>query len=166
MNRIGLGFDVHGFADARPLVLGGVEIQHEAGLLGHSDADVVVHALMDAILGAMRADDIGTHFPDSDQQYAGARSIELLERVGELMRGEGWTLVDADITLALELPKIAPYRTQMRENLAEALRVPVESVGLKATTTEGLGFTGRKEGVAAWAVALLERATTSETGRT
>jgi 2-C-methyl-D-erythritol 2,4-cyclodiphosphate synthase len=157
VSRIGLGFDVHAFAEGRALVLGGVVIPHELGLVGHSDADVVVHALMDAILGAMRADDIGTHFPDSDPQYAGVRSIGLLERVGDLMRSEGWRLVDADIVLALELPKIAPFRAQMRENLAAALRVPTDSVGVKATTTEGLGFTGRREGVAVWAVALLER---------
>ncbi len=157
-NRIGLGYDVHAFAPGRPLVLCGVEIEHEMGLLGYSDADVVVHALMDAILGAMRADDIGTHFPDTDPQYEGVSSILLLERVGDLMREGGWRLVDADIALALEAPKIAPHRGEMRCRLAEALHVPVESVGIKATTTEGLGFTGRREGVAAYAVVLLERA--------
>lgn len=158
LNRIGLGYDVHAFEPGRRLVLGGVDIPHEVGLLGHSDADVVAHALMDAILGAMRADDIGTHFPDSDPRYAGACSVELLEQVGELMRAEGWNLVDADVVVVLEVPKIAPYRAQMRARLADALRVPVDSIGVKATTTEGLGLTGRREGAAAWAVALLERA--------
>ncbi len=154
--RIGLGYDVHAFVAGRPLVLGGVEVPHERGLEGHSDADVVTHALMDAVLGAMRADDIGAHFPDTDPQYAGVPSVALLEHVGELMRGGGWHLVDADIVVALERPRLSPFRPEMRERLAVALGVPVESIGLKATTTEGLGFTGRQEGVAAYAVALLE----------
>lgn len=154
--RIGLGFDVHAFVAGRPLILGGIEVPHERGLEGHSDADVVTHALMDAILGAMRADDIGAHFPETDPQYAGVSSVALLEHVGELMRGGGWHLVDADIVVALELPRLSPFRTQMRERLASSLSVPVESIGLKATTTEGLGFIGRQEGVAAYAVALLE----------
>ncbi len=155
--RIGLGFDVHAFVEGRPLVLGGVEVAHERGLAGHSDADVVTHALMDAILGAMRAEDIGTHFPDSDAQYDGARSLELLVHVARLMADEGWRLVDADIVVALERPKLAPHRDRMRDSLAGALGVSIDRVGIKATTTEGLGFTGREEGVAAWAVALLER---------
>lgn len=154
--RIGLGYDVHAFAAGRPLVLGGVRIEHDRGLQGHSDADVLAHALMDAILGAMRAGDIGTHFPDTDPAFAGVSSIALLERVGELMREGGWRLVDADTVLALEAPRISPYRDTMRENLAAALGVPVDHVGVKATTTEGLGFAGRGEGVAAHAVVLLE----------
>jgi len=155
--RIGLGYDVHAFADDRLLVLGGVELGHPRGLVGHSDADVLVHALMDAILGAMRAGDIGAHFPDTDPDWAGASSIGLLERVAALMRADGWELVDADTVLVLEAPRISPHRDAMRARMAEALGVEVCRVGLKATTTEGLGLTGRSEGVAAQAVVLLER---------
>jgi len=155
--RIGLGYDVHAFADDRLLVLGGVELGHPRGLVGHSDADVLVHALMDAILGAMRAGDIGAHFPDTDPDWAGASSIVLLERVAALMRADGWELVDADTVLVLEAPRISPHRDAMRARMAEALGVEVCRVGLKATTTEGLGLTGRSEGVAAQAVVLLER---------
>jgi len=155
--RIGLGYDVHAFADDRLLVLGGVELGHPRGLVGHSDADVLVHALMDAILGAMRAGDIGAHFPDTDPEWAGASSIGLLERVAALMRADGWELVDADTVLVLEAPRISPHRDAMRARMAEALGVEVCRVGLKATTTEGLGSTGRSEGVAAQAVVLLGR---------
>lgn len=155
--RIGLGYDVHAFAPGRRLVLGGVEVPSEVGLLGHSDADVLVHALMDAILGAMRAGDIGHHFPDTDPAYAGASSIELLLQVAQLLDEAGFRLVDADTVLILEHPKIAPYRDEMRRVMAEALGVPADSVGVKATTTEGLGFEGRSEGVAAQAVVVLER---------
>lgn len=155
--RIGMGFDVHGFAVNRPLVLGGVAIPYSKGLAGHSDADVLAHALMDAILGAMRAGDIGEHFPDTDPAYKGSDSMQLLAAVVKMMRDGGWELVDADCVLALEEPKVAPYRDAMRSNLAAWLGVDVSSVGLKATTTEGLGFTGRREGVAAWAVVLLRR---------
>jgi len=153
MTRIGLGFDAHAFVRDRPLVLGGVTIPHDRGLAGHSDADVLAHALMDAVLGAMRAGDIGEHFPDTDPEYAGISSLELLRRVGGLMRSQGWGLMDADCVLVLERPRISPFREQMRESLAEALGVPVESLGVKATTTEGLGFTGRREGIAAMATA-------------
>jgi len=156
--RIGLGYDVHRFADDRRLVLGGVDIPHEQGLLGHSDADVLVHALMDAILGAMRDGDIGAHFPDTDPRYAGCSSIELLREVADLMRTAGWRLVDADTVLSLEAPRISPHRDAMRERIAQALGVERDSIGVKATTTEGLGATGRREGVAAYAVVLLERA--------
>jgi len=155
--RIGLGYDVHAFADDRALVLGGVELSHPRGLAGHSDADVLVHALMDAILGAMRSGDIGAHFPDTDPAWAGASSIALLERVGALMRADGWDLADADTVLVLESPRISPHRDAMRARMAEALGVDVARIGLKATTTEGLGLTGRGEGVAAQAVVLLER---------
>lgn len=155
--RIGLGYDVHAFAEGRTLVLGGVEIEHPVGLAGHSDADVLVHALMDAILGAMRAGDIGAHFPDTDAAWAGASSIGLLTRVGDLMRADGWDLVDADTVLVLESPRIAPHRDTMRTRMAEALGVAASRIGLKATTTEGLGAMGRGEGVAAQAVVLLER---------
>jgi 2-C-methyl-D-erythritol 2,4-cyclodiphosphate synthase len=156
-SRVGIGYDVHGFADGRRLVLGGVQVPHGRGLLGHSDADVLTHALMDAILGAMRAGDIGSHFPDTDPAYEGCSSIELLERVGGMMREDGWRLVDADTVLVLEEPRIAPYRDGMREAMARALGVGPERIGLKATTTEGLGALGRGEGVAAQAVVLLER---------
>lgn len=156
--RIGLGYDVHAFGAGRRLVLGGVEVPGERGLLGHSDADVLVHALMDAILGAMRAGDIGLHFPDSDPVYEGCCSVELLARVGLLMREAGWRLVDADTVLVLEEPKIAPYRDEMRATMARALEVETDRIGLKATTTEGLGAIGRGEGVAAHAVVLLDRA--------
>jgi 2-C-methyl-D-erythritol 2,4-cyclodiphosphate synthase len=154
--RIGLGYDVHAFDPSRSLVLGGVEIAHDAGLAGHSDADVLVHAVMDAILGAMRAGDIGEHFPDDDPAYAGASSIALLQRVGALMRASGWRLVDADCVLVLEAPRISPHRTAMRRAVAAALEVEVDRIGIKATTTEGLGAMGRREGVAAQAVVLLE----------
>jgi 2-C-methyl-D-erythritol 2,4-cyclodiphosphate synthase len=155
--RIGLGCDVHALADGRPLVLGGVELAHERGLAGHSDADVLVHALMDAILGAMRAGDIGQHFPDTDAEWEGASSIGLLTRVGDLMRADGWSLVDADTVLVLDAPRISPHRDAMRARMAAALGVDPARIGLKATTTEGLGVTGRGEGVAAQAVVLLER---------
>ena len=155
--RIGLGYDVHAFAEGRALVLGGVEIENARGLAGHSDADVLTHALMDAILGAMRAGDIGAHFPDTDPVWAGVSSIALLVRVGGLMRAAGWSLVDADTVLVLESPRISPHRDTMRTRMAEALGVDASRIGLKATTTEGLGAMGRGEGVAAQAVVLLER---------
>lgn len=154
--RIGLGYDVHAFADGRELVLGGVRVPHERGLAGHSDADVIAHALMDAILGAMRMGDIGQHFPDTDERWAGADSLDLVRRVAAMMRDGGWFLADADCVLVLEEPKVSAHRDEMRRNLASALGVDVERVGLKATTTEGLGAVGRGEGVAAQAVVLLE----------
>ena len=154
--RIGLGYDVHAFAEGRRLVLGGVEIAHERGLLGHSDADVLAHALADAVLGALREGDIGKLFPDTDPAYRDADSLELLSAVGALARKRGWRVADADCVLALERPKIAQYRESMRENLARALGIPVDAIGVKATTTEGLGFEGREEGVSARAVVLLE----------
>ncbi|MBN2248405.1 MAG: 2-C-methyl-D-erythritol 4-phosphate cytidylyltransferase [Coriobacteriia bacterium] len=153
--RIGIGHDVHAFTEGRPLVLGGVRIPSDRGLAGHSDADVLVHALMDAILGAMREGDIGKLFPDTDPSYAGISSIELLRRVALLMENVGYELLDADTVLVLEEPKIAPHREAMRLAMAEALGVDVRRVGVKATTTEKLGFTGRGEGVAADAVVLI-----------
>lgn len=155
--RIGAGYDVHALVEGRPLVLGGVTIPHECGLTGHSDADVLVHALMDAIVGALREGDIGRLFPDTDPRYAGASSVGLLREVAALMRDRGFRLLDADTVLVLERPRIAPYREAMRTEIARALDVDVAHVGVKATTTEGLGFAGRKEGVAAHAVVLLER---------
>lgn len=156
-SRIGLGYDVHAFAEGRPLVLGGVTVPFERGLFGHSDADVLVHAIMDAIIGALREGDIGHHFPDTDEAYAGISSLELLRRVATLLPEAGYRLVDVDSVLVCEQPKISPYREQMRALIAEALGVEVDRVGVKATTTEGLGFEGRGEGIAAQAVALLER---------
>ena len=156
--RIGLGYDVHAFADDRRLVLGGVEIEHERGLAGHSDADVLVHALMDAIVGALREGDIGRLFPDTDPAYRGISSLELLSRVAALARERGLRLVDADCVVALEQPRLSPHREAMRDAMAAAMGVDREQIGVKATTTEGLGFTGRQEGVAAWAVVLMEKA--------
>ena len=157
MQRIGLGYDVHAFAEGRRLVIGGVDIPFDKGLDGHSDADVLVHAVMDALVGALRVGDIGKLFPDTDPAYKGADSIKLLEQVGELVRGEGWRIVDIDTVLMIQEPKMAPHREQMRANIAAALQIPVESVGVKATTTEWLGYEGRGEGVTAQAVALLEK---------
>ena len=157
MQRIGLGYDVHAFAEGRRLVIGGVDIPFDKGLDGHSDADVLVHAVMDALVGALRAGDIGKLFPDTDPAYKGADSIKLLEQVGELVRGEGWRIVDIDTVLIIQEPKMAPHREQMRANIAAALQIPVENVGVKATTTEWLGYEGRGEGVTAQAVALLEK---------
>ncbi len=154
--RIGLGYDVHAFTTGRRLVLGGVEIEHPEGLAGHSDADVLTHALMDALLGAVRGGDIGKLFPDTDPRFRGADSIELLKEVYAFVLDRGYRLADADCVLVLEHPKISPYREQMRANLASAMGVDVECIGLKATTTEKLGFEGRGEGVAAQAVVLLE----------
>lgn len=156
--RIGHGYDVHAFAPGRKCILGGVEVPSELGLLGHSDADVLVHALMDAILGALREGDIGKLFPDDDPAYEGADSIKLLERVAALAAERGFRIVDCDCTVAAQAPKLAPYREQMRARMAAAMGVPVDAVGVKATTTERLGFVGRKEGIEAWAVALLEHA--------
>ena len=155
--RIGHGYDVHRLTEGRPLVLGGVEIPYERGLLGHSDADVLTHAAMDAILGALALGDIGQHFPDSDPTYQGISSILLLEKVAGLMQNEGYNLGNIDITVLAEKPKLAGYIPKMREMLAEALSVPVTSVSIKATTEEGLGFTGAGEGIAAHAVVLLEQ---------
>lgn len=157
MLRIGHGFDVHQFADGRRCVLGGVDVPSKRGLLGHSDADVLAHALADAVLGAARMGDIGKLFPDDDPAYEGADSLVLLSKVAEVIRAEGFEIVDADCTVAAQVPKLAPYREQMRRNLSAALGVDVSQVGVKATTTERLGFVGREEGIAAWAVALLER---------
>lgn len=161
MLRIGHGFDVHAFEDGRPLMLGGIHVASSRGLAGHSDADVVTHALMDALLGAARIDgagDIGQIFPDTDPAFCNADSLLLLGRVRELVDNAGLSLVDADCTIAAQQPRLAPYRMAMRARLAEALGVDVQSVGVKATTTEHLGFVGREEGIAAWAVVLLEDA--------
>lgn len=156
--RIGHGYDVHKLVEGRKLILCGVEIPHKLGLLGHSDADVATHAVADAILGAARLGDLGKLFPDTDPAYAGANSLELLAQVMRLARERGYELLDCDCTIAAQAPKLAPHREQMRANLAQALGVGVESVGVKATTTERLGFVGREEGMAAWAVCIMEDA--------
>ncbi|MEG1623258.1 MAG: 2-C-methyl-D-erythritol 2,4-cyclodiphosphate synthase [Raoultibacter sp.] len=155
--RIGLGYDVHAFADGRKLVLGGVVIPHVRGLDGHSDADVLAHAVADALLGAVRAGDIGKLFPDTDPAYRNADSLKLLACVAGLVRDEGFEIIDVDTVIAAQSPKLSPYRDEMRENLARAMGVPSLSVGLKATTTEHLGFEGREEGISAQAVCLLAR---------
>lgn len=157
--RIGMGYDVHRLVEGRKLILGGVEIPYEKGLLGHSDADVLIHALMDAILGAMAMRDIGYHFPDTDVAYEGISSVVLLERVRKLMEESGYTLVNADMTLMAERPKIAPYIEAMVEVISHVLAVESSAVSIKATTTEGLGFIGRNEGMAAQAVVLIEERT-------
>lgn len=155
MQRIGLGYDVHAFAAGRKLIIGGVHIPYELGLDGHSDADVLVHAIMDALLGALREGDIGKLFPDTDPAYEGADSIKLLQEVGAFVRAKGFSIDDIDSVVMMQTPKMSPYREQMRANIARALDIPVESVGVKATTTEHLGYEGRGEGVSAQAVALL-----------
>jgi len=155
--RIGLGYDVHALAEGRDLIIGGVTIPHERGLDGHSDADVLIHAVMDAILGAMREQDIGSLFPDTDLQYKGADSVELLRAVAKRAWERGWQIADLDCVIVAQEPKLAPYRDQMRANIAEALGIEIESIGVKATTTEHLGFAGREEGIGAYAVVLLAR---------
>ena len=154
--RVGLGYDVHRLVAGRPLILGGVQLAHPLGLLGHSDADVLCHALMDALLGAAALPDIGRLFPDTDPQYAGADSLQLLARVAAMVRGEGWQVANVDAVIMAERPKMAPHIMAMRQNLAAALGIEAAAVGLKATTTEKLGFVGREEGIAAQAVVLLE----------
>ena len=155
--RIGQGYDVHALVEGRKLILGGVEIPHEKGLLGHSDADVLAHAVADALLGAIRGGDIGKLFPDTDPAYEGADSLKLLGAVARKVRAEGYEIIDVDSVIAAQRPKLSAHRDAMRENLAHAMGVPVENVGVKATTTERLGFEGREEGISATAVALLSR---------
>lgn len=154
--RIGTGYDVHRLVDGRELILGGVNIPFEKGLLGHSDADVLCHALSDAILGAAGLPDIGHLFPDNDERFRGACSLELLREVAARVRAEGFVVVNVDSVVIAERPKLAPYIGQMKERLADALGIDACLVGVKATTTEGLGFTGDGSGIAAQAVALLE----------
>lgn len=153
--RIGHGYDVHRLTAGRKLILGGVEIAHTMGLDGHSDADVVVHAIMDALLGAAALGDIGRHFPDTDPQYKGADSLKLLARVGELLKEAGYGVGNIDATILAQRPKLAPHIPQMEENVARTLGLAKNQVNIKATTEEHLGFTGREEGIAAHAVALL-----------
>lgn len=153
--RIGHGYDVHKLVEGRKLILGGVEVPHTLGLLGHSDADVLTHAVMDALLGAAALGDIGQHFPDTDPQYEGVSSLALLAHVMELLKGQGYRVGNVDATLLAQAPKLAPHIPAMRESLARAMGVDVSQVSVKATTEEGLGFTGRKEAISAHAVVLL-----------
>ena len=155
--RIGHGYDVHRLVTGRPLILGGVEVPWEKGLLGHSDADVLTHAVMDALCGASKLGDIGKLFPDTDPRYAGISSLELLRQVASLLAEGGWTVVNIDATLLAQAPKVGPFRREMESKLAAALKIPPDRVNVKATTEEGLGFTGDGSGIAAHAVALLEK---------
>ena len=155
--RIGHGYDVHRFAPERKLILAGVEIDYEMGLLGHSDADVLTHAVMDALLGAAALGDIGLHFPDNDDSYKGISSILLLEKVKEIVENKGYKLGNADITVVAQAPKLRPYIDKMVESLAKTLMCDADCINIKATTEEKLGFTGRKEGISCHAVVLLEK---------
>jgi len=154
--RVGIGYDVHRFAPGRKLILSGVEIPYEQGLLGHSDADVIVHAIMDALLGAAALGDIGQHFPDTDPEYEGISSIWLLQKVAQLLKENHYAVGNIDAIIIAQRPKMMPYLEQMRKNAAAALGIEAGRVSIKATTEEGLGFTGRGEGIAAQAVCLLE----------
>lgn len=153
--RVGMGYDVHKLVENRKLILGGVEIQHEKGLLGHSDADVLLHAIMDSILGALALGDIGKHFPDTDEKYKGADSMKLLEFVYNLIKEKGYAIVNLDATIIAQAPKMAPHIQTMRANIAKVLNTDIDNINVKATTEEGLGFTGNKEGISAQSICLL-----------
>ena len=153
--RIGQGYDVHRLVEGRKLILGGVEIPYEKGLLGHSDADVLLHAVMDALLGAAALGDIGQHFPDSDERYKGISSVELLKEVGKILQENGYLIENIDSTVIAQRPKLLPYRSQMAKNIADALGIEPDQVSVKATTEEGLGFTGSGEGISSQAITLL-----------
>ena len=157
--RIGQGYDVHKLVEGRKLILGGVGIPYEKGLLGHSDADVLVHAVMDALLGAAALGDIGQHFPDTDPRYEGISSIELLKKVGELLEEKGYVVENIDATIIAQRPKLLNYRPKMAENIAQALHLDVSRVSVKATTEEGLGFTGTGEGISSQAICAIEKMT-------
>ena len=154
--RIGMGYDVHKLTEGRKLILGGVCIPHEKGLLGHSDADVVVHAIMDALLGAAALGDIGSHFPDTDPKYKDISSIKLLKYVGSLLKENGFVIGNIDAVIIAQRPKISPYRQEMIKNISGALQIDENQVNIKATTEEGLGFTGNEQGISAHAIALLQ----------
>lgn len=157
MFRIGQGYDVHRLTEGRDLIIGGVKIEYEKGLLGHSDADVLTHAIMDALLGAAALGDIGKMFPDTDEEWHGADSLKLARAVAERLRGEGYAIVNVDSTVVAQRPKLSPHIENMRRNIAEALSIDTGSVSVKATTEEKLGFTGNGDGIAAQAVALIEK---------
>lgn len=156
MFRTGIGFDAHALVEGLPLVIGGVNIPHSKGLLGHSDADVLVHAVMDAILGALALGDIGEHFPDTEDEFQGADSIELLSRVQKMIEEKGYCCENLDSIIIAEKPKLKSYIGEMRENLASVLKINIDQLSIKATTTEHMGFTGREEGIAAQAIVLLK----------
>jgi len=164
--RVGIGYDIHRLVEGRKLVLGGVEITYEKGLLGHSDSDVLIHAVCDALLGAAAMGDIGTHFPDSDPQWSGASSLDFLSNVVELLAQEGWGVTNVDSTIMAERPKIGPYREKIRQSLAPVLGLSVDRVSIKAKTNEGLDSLGRNEAIAAHAVVLIHRLDTEVDGRT
>lgn len=153
--RVGMGYDVHKLVENRKLILGGVEIEHEKGLLGHSDADVLLHAIMDSILGALALGDIGKHFPDTDEKYKGADSMKLLEHAYNLIKEKGYAIGNLDATIIAQAPKMAPHIQKMRENIARVLNTDINNVNVKATTEEGLGFTGNKEGISSQSICLL-----------
>jgi 2-C-methyl-D-erythritol 2,4-cyclodiphosphate synthase len=153
--RVGFGYDVHAFIENRPLILGGIEVPHTHGLLGHSDADVLLHSICDALLGAAALGDLGRHFPDTDPQYRGVSSLLLLEKTVEILRREGFVVVNVDSTLVLQKPRVAAYVPRMQAKIAYAMQIPANCISVKATTTEKLGFAGREEGIAAYAVALV-----------
>ncbi|AXU62840.1 2-C-methyl-D-erythritol 2,4-cyclodiphosphate synthase [Clostridioides difficile] len=153
--RIGLGYDVHKLTEDRKLIIGGVEIPHDKGLLGHSDADVLIHAIMDSILGALALGDIGKHFPDIDEEYKGADSMKLLEHVYNLITSKGYKIGNIDSTIIAQSPKMAPYIESMRSNISKVLNTDIDNINIKATTEEGLGFTGAKQGIASQSICLL-----------
>lgn len=155
--RVGTGYDVHRLVEGRKLIIGGVTIPYEAGLMGHSDADVLVHAIMDALLGAAALGDIGKHFPDTDPRYEGASSIKLLERVGELLEESQYVIENIDATIIAQRPKMLPHIENMKKNVAEALKLSMDQINIKATTEEGLGFTGNGEGISSQAICALEK---------
>lgn len=157
--RVGMGYDVHKLVEGRELILGGVNIPYERGLLGHSDADVLLHAIMDALLGAAALGDIGKHFPDTDQKYKGISSIKLLQHVGKLLDEHLYIIENIDATIIAQKPKMRPYIEQMQENIAKALNLEVDQVNVKATTEEGLGFTGTGEGISSQAICAIEKLT-------
>lgn len=155
--RIGNGYDVHSLVEGRKLIIGGVEIPHKKGLLGHSDADVAVHAIMDSLLGAIAMRDIGHHFPDNDNKYKDIDSLVLLEKVVDILKNEGYKIINVDCTIAAQKPKLSPYIDEMRENISRVLKIDIGAVSVKATTTERLGFVGREEGIEAYCVSLIEK---------
>ena len=155
--RIGLGYDVHKLVEGRPLIMGGVNIPHEKGLLGHSDADVLIHAIMDGMLGALALGDIGKHFPDTDEEYKGADSMKLLKCVNDLINEKGYVVNNIDSIIIAQAPKMAPHIQSMRKNIADVLNTSIDNISVKATTEEGLGFTGTKQGISAQSISLKKK---------
>ena len=156
MMRVGIGYDVHRLVKGRPLILGGINVQHETGLLGHSDADVLVHSACDALLGAAGLGDLGQHFSDNDEAYKNIYSIHILEQCVQMIKQQGYQLINMDAVIFAQVPKLMPYRSAMENRLAQAMKVPKNAINIKATTTEGLGFVGRQEGMAAQCIVLID----------